>query len=284
VFQRNYCDGMKKTALILFPLALTLLTLRALAESTPPEPGPVADGVRLRLLVTPNAEGGKEGYDVQVDLINAGRESIPLRACWGTLGGSGFKAYVEAATSIESDPAFEPCIGQGGYGGPGRTTPEPEYTLKPSETMSLKWHTTGRHLKNNVSNPLVVQNPEFRESGLYSVHASLVIGIAGRSAHIRSNEQLVPIGGSRELPKHSYGALLDAHQETKTATLSLGSQQKVVPGDRFLIRSGIIGMTWTLTITNVDAGLSIGTLEPSRADPPPAFPRRGWNAALIPKE
>jgi hypothetical protein len=135
-----------------------------------------------------------------------------------------------------------------------------------------------------VSNPLEVQNPEFSENGLYSVHASIVIGVAERSVQLRSKEQLVPIGGSRELPKHTYGALWDARVETKTATLGLGSLHKIVPGDRFLIHSGIIGMTWTLTITKVEANHSTGTLEPARVNPTPAFPRQGWNAALIPKK
>jgi hypothetical protein len=58
---------------------------------------------------------------------------------------------------------------------------------------------------------------------------------------------------------------------------------KIVPGDRFLIQSGNIGLTWTLTITNVQSDWSIGTLEPSRENPAPVFPSRGASAALIPK-
>ena len=104
---------------------------------------------------------------------------------------------------------------------------------------------------------------------------SIVVGTAGRSVLLRSNEQLVPIGGSRESPKHTYGPLWGADEGTKTATLGLGSLHKIVPGDRFLIHSGIIGMTWTLTITQVEADHSIGTLEASRVNPAPSFPQRG---------
>jgi hypothetical protein len=166
---------------------------------------------------------------------------------------------------------------------PAGTPAEPEYTLKAGETLSLKWHTTGRRLKNSVSNPLEVQNPEFRENGLYAVHASVVVTLAGRPLRLRSNEQLVPIGGSHEAPKHTYGPVWQADEKTKTAMLGLGSLDKVAPGDRFRIQSGNIGMTWTLTITNVAADYSTGTLEPSQVDPAPAFPSRGSYGALIPR-
>jgi hypothetical protein len=101
---------------------------------------------------------------------------------------------------------------------------------------------------------------------------------------LRSNEQLIPIGGSRELPKHTYGPLWGAYEETKTAMLGLGSLHKIAMGDRFLIHTGTIGMTWTLTLTKVEADRSMGTLEPARTDPTPVFPRQGWNATLIPKK
>ena len=274
---------MKKCTVILLPLVLTLLTLRGLAESTPPEPGPESGALRLRLSVTPKPDGGNEGYDVQVDLISVSRESIVLKANWRSgFHEGGFKEYLEAATSIESYPAIEPWLGQVQVGRDKER--QPEYAIKPGETLSLKWHTKGRHLKNKVSDPLEVQNPEFTENGLHSVHARLVIATAGRSVQLRSNEQLVPIGGSRELPKHTYGPLWDANEETKTATLGLGSRHKIMPGDRFRIQSGTIGMTWTLTITKVEADRSFGNLEPSQVNPMPAFPLRGANAALIPKK
>jgi len=216
-------------------------------------------------------------------LINVSRGSIPLQANWRSgFHDGGFKEYVEAATSIESYPAIEPWRGQVQVA--REKEPQPEYTLKPGETLSLKWHTKGRHLKNKVSNPLEVQNPEFSENGLHSVHASLVITAVGRSVQLRSNEQFVPIGGSREVPKHTYDPLWWVDENTKTAELGLGSRYKIMPGDRFLIQSGTIGMTWTLTITKVEADRSFGNLEPSQVNPTRAFPLRGAKAALIPKK
>jgi len=65
--------------------------------------------------------------------------------------------------------------------------------------------------------------------------------------------------------------------------LVLGSVHKIAPGDRFRIQSGNIGMTWTLTVTNVESDTSIGSLAPSRENPAPAFPSRGAPAALLPE-
>ena len=61
-----------------------------------------------------------------------------------------------------------------------------------------------------------------------------------------------------------------------------GEPERMTPEPE--IQSEIIGMTWTLTITNVEADHSIGTPDPSRVDPTPEFPRRGWNAALLSKQ
>jgi hypothetical protein len=261
-----------------------MLILRGLAAAALPEPGPEADGLRLRLVVTPLSKSGKSGYEVQADLVSVSPEPIRLRAIqWrARQQEGGFREYLEGALSIESYPAIEPWLGQAF--GPRQGATEPEYTLKPGEILSLKWRTEGRHLKNRVSNPLEVQNPEFVEDGLYSVHASIVLGVANRPVRLRSNEQLVPFGGSRKTPKPTYGPLWWAEEKTKTAMLGMGSLDQVLPGDRFLIHSGNIGMTWTLTITNVETDRSTGTLAPSQQNPLPAFPRQGSYAALIPKK
>jgi len=90
---------------------------------------------------------------------------------------------------------------------PYRTTPQPEYVLKAGAVLSFGWRSDGRRLKNKVTDPNNVQNPEFPFPGQYSVHAMLRINTSERMVLLRSNEQLVSIGGSRESPKHSYGQL-----------------------------------------------------------------------------
>jgi hypothetical protein len=276
---------MKRSPFVLMSLMVVALTFRGLAASTLPEPGPEAAGLRLRLVVTPHPRDGKDGYDVQADLISVSREALRLRAVhWRSeRQRGGFQEYLEAALSIESYPAIQPWLGQVLVPLNGAVI-EPEYTIEAGQTLSVHWHAAGRHLKNTVSNPLEVQNPDFTESGLYSIHVSLVVVVAGRPVRLRSNEQLVPVGGSREAPKHTYGPLWWADEQTRTATLGLGSLDKVAQGDKFLIQSGNIGLTWTLTITNAQSDHSIGSLVPSQVNRTPAFPSRGAYAALIPKK
>ncbi len=273
---------MKARALVFTALALAVLSSPALGEL--PEPGPEESGLRLRLVVDARPTGGKEGYEVQVGLVNGGAQTVMLRAHhWRSERHDGeFREFVEAAVSIESFPEIEPWLGQVMAPLEGATA-EPEYTLKPGEALSVAWRTTGRHLKNIVGNPLEIQNPEFTQDGLHSVHATIALIAGAHPVRLRSNEQLVPIGGSRKMPKSTYGPLWSADETTRTAMLGLGSLQKVNRGDKFLIHSGIIGLTWTLTITNVEPDHSVGILKPSQTDPLPSFPGRGSRAALIPK-
>jgi hypothetical protein len=202
----------------------------------------------------------------------------------------GFDAYVEAALSIESYPAFELCRAQ--VLGPREGVAEPEYMLKAGKVLSVKWHATGRRLKNTVSHPLEVQNPNFTENGLYSVHGTITVAVAGRPVRLRSNEQLVPIGGSREASKHTYGQLVWVDEKRKMATLRLGLLDKVAQGDQFRIDSMYKGPIWTLTITEVRMEYSSGNLVESPTGdlvethtiPNGNFPSRGDYAALIPKQ
>jgi len=276
---------MKSNAVVvLMSLILVAPTFRGLAGAGSPEPGPEVDGLRLRLVVVPHPQDGKDGFNVRADLINVSREVAPLRAVlWRSEGHQGgFEAYLEAGLSIESYPAFEPWRGQVIRPREGLAADEPEYKLKPGKTLSVHWRATGRRLKNTVSDPLEAQNPEFTERGLYSVHASISLAVSNRLTRLRSNEQLAPIGGSREAPRPTYCPLAWVDERAKTATLGLGLLDKVAQGDRFRIESGYIGMTWTLTITNVQTDHAAGYLVPSQANPTPLFPWRGAYATLIP--
>ena len=273
---------MKARVMMSSALVLAVVISPALGEL--PGPGPEESGLRLRLVVNTQPTGRKEGYEVRVDLVNGGAQPVALRAHhWRSeRHDGGFKEFVEAAVSIESHPEIEPWLGQVMAPLEGAIA-EPQYKIKPGGTLSLNWRTSGRYLKNIVSNPLEVQNPEFAQDGLHSVHATIVLVAGSRLVRLRSNEQLVPIGGSRKMPKSTYGPLWSADETTKTAMLGLGSLHQVNVGDRFLIHSGIIGLTWTLTITNVEPDHSVGTLKPSQPDPLPSFPGPGSHAALIPK-
>jgi hypothetical protein len=266
-------------------LLLTPAVTRSGADPPPLGPGPESGGLRLRFAVTPNPPAtGQEGYDVRLDLLNVSDHDITLRANWRRQENDGnLNAYLEASTSIETYPPIAPWIGQVQEG--RRISPQPERVLQPGEVLSLRWQTTGRQLKNGVSDPNAVQNPQFPTPGLYSVHATLVAHTPQGPVRLRSNEQLVPVGGGREMPKHTYGQLGEVDAAAKTATVNLGSLHKIKPGDQFRIRTGMLDF-WKLTITHVNSEFSSGRLEP---EPMPAessrrapnVPERRTNATLL---
>lgn len=92
------------------------------------------------------------------------------------------------------------------------------------------------------------------------MHATLDVITSERTVWLRSNEQLAPVGGSRAMPKHTVGQLLQVQGEKKTAMVGLGSLHKIESGDQFEIGHPK-GMHWKLTITHVEPRLSSGTLE-----------------------
>ena len=240
-----------------------------------PQPGPEDGGMRLRLVVAPREAEGGEGYDVRINVLNTSEHAIVLQSAWRHEDPGDVRAYLEAATSIESEPAFAPWMG--GVQEGMRKSPQPQQTLEPGETLSIEWQTEGRKLKNRVTNPLVVQNPTLFFAGLYAVHATLDVPTSTGVVRLRSNEQLVSVGGSQAAPKHTYGQLGSVNREKREARLGLGSLHKIAVGDKFEIGSPK-GMHWRLTLTEVEATHSVGTLElltrvdyaPYR-EPPPQY-------------
>jgi hypothetical protein len=228
-----------------------------------PEAGPEDGGMRLRLVVAPPpaaaaADAGKEGYDVRLDLLNTSRQPITLLGKWRNEDVGDIKAYLEAATSIECVPDVAPWVG--GVRESPRKLPQPRETLGAGETLSMRWQTEGRHLKNRVTDPNAVQDPTFPFAGLYSVHATLDVITTTGTVRLRSNEQLVAVGGSRVMPKYTRGPVLRVDGEKRTATLGLGSLHKVRAGDEFEIGHPK-GKHWRLTVTDVMQQTSEGKLE-----------------------
>jgi hypothetical protein len=260
-------------------MILVTLHVRAAETAALPEPGPEEGGMCMRLVVAPRTDTGREGYDVRVDLLNTSERAITLRAGWRNDDAGDLKDYIDAATSIECVPAILRWRG-GVMVGHGKL-PQPEQVLEKGAVLSVRWQTEGRHLKNRVTNPNEVQNPEFPFAGLYSVHATVNVITTERTVLLRSNEQLVSVGGSRAMPKSTLGQLAQVEADGRTAMLNLGSQHKIEPGDQFEHNSK--GDYWKLTITKVEPTYSMGKLElpaPARLTPP----RPGIEVTLIQKK
>ena len=260
---------------ILAILILVTPNLRA-EPAAIPEPGPEDGELRMRLVVVPRTEGSEEGFHVRVDLLNTSDRAMTLRAGWRDDDPGDVNAYIEAAISIECVPAVLPW--SGGVPGIRRNLPQPEYRLQAGEVLSARWQTNGRHLKNRVTDANEVQNPEFPFPGLYSVHASLDVITSERVVTLRSNEQLVPVGGSRAMPRYTFGHLSAVDPDGRTAVLDIGSRHQVEPGDQFMHFSK--QTPWKLTVTKVSPGHSWGQIEllsPNKERPP--IP--GMGATLI---
>ena len=156
---------MKNRLPTLALFTLTVLISQAAIAIEQLDAGPEDGGLQLKLVVLPDPKADKDGYDVRVDLLNTTKADITLRAGWWYDTDKGdAKDYIEASTSIETYPAIAPWVGQ--VPAVHRTLSQPEYVLKAGEVLSVSWHTDGRRLKNNVSHPNTVQNPDFPFPGL----------------------------------------------------------------------------------------------------------------------
>jgi hypothetical protein len=189
--------------------------------------------------------------------------------------------------------------------GSPRHLAQPEYTLNANETLAIEWTTRGRKIRTD--------SPTFPLDGLYSVHASIRLCLAdakqarrtalnraeladtGRSftkgvddsearntIFLRSNEQLVPIGGSRAKPKNTMGRIIAVGHSG--AAIDLGAMHKVQIGDQFRVYSKYKAHQWILTIRQVMLNESAGVLEPvpsSRAKPDISYLKPGDLAELL---
>ena len=261
-----------KTLLLALAFSLPLV---AEDSRSLPEPGPENTGLRMRLIVNPQTDK-KEGYDVRLDLHNTSDKSVTLTSNWIGDREGNLREYVAAAISIESNPAIKPWMG--GVMAPQRNIPQPTETIEPGKTITLKWQTEERKLKNHVSNPNRAQNPSFPIPGLYSVHATLTIKTDKGTAFLRSNEQLVSVGGSKAQPKSTHGELWHIFDEGKTGALGLGSVHQVKVGDVFEYHSK--RGSWRLTITSVDSWRSLGSLKRIQERAPMKL-ERGVNFTLV---
>src|SRR5262245_55349009 len=85
-------------------LGLLSLNLASALPANAPEPGPEDGGLRLRLLVTPRADAGKEGYDVTLDLLNVLDQAITLQARWrNESDGGDLTEYLDAHPHMHAD-------------------------------------------------------------------------------------------------------------------------------------------------------------------------------------
>jgi hypothetical protein len=247
----------------------------ASTSAAEPAAGPASGGLRLRLAVEPLNPMKVEGYNVRLELINASRREIEIRSAWEPGESGTIHDYLIAATRLETYPPLPPV-----HGATSGTIAElvvdtqPTLTLAAGKTETLTWQVKGRQLKNPLPNTGIGDVTEFPLPGLYSVHATLDIETSDGNFRLRSNEQLVRVGGSDAAPRHTYVPVTRAAPAKTRAELGAGSLHGVEVGDRF--ENMTKQASWRMTVVEVSPRYAEAKLELISAaegvDGPPELP------------
>jgi len=244
-------------------------------------------GLRMRLAVKTDRVKAVDRHDITIEIRNVTTNPVTLQAGWPYEENAGdFRDYLKEAVTFVATPEIGPWEGQ--IMGPNRTSAQPEYVLTPDAPLILQWQTTGRNLKLKENRALDMRTQPLPTDGLYSVHALVAVGTRDETVTLVSNEQDVPIGGSREPPKHPLGRIVRVAADERVATIDIGSAQKIAKGDQFIVRTGMTDF-WRLTIQHVFEEEAGGKLEPADAwgrdfEATPRLPTPGTLARLITKD
>lgn len=253
-------------------LSLSMVSLSVHGAEGLPTPGPESEGLRLRLTVESQHVADGDEFRVRLDLINVTDAPVTVSGVWPFGLDGSFSEYMEGATSIRAFPEITLWGIQ--VSAERQPSPVARHTLAAGETLTVHWETRGHRLKHRVIRPLSNRNPYFPSDGLYGIHAELRLDIekaagsaeeksssreAGQSVRhpvrLRSNEQLVPVGGSNHAPKTSITTVRHINEDLTEGEVSAGFVDGIKPGDRFLVRTGM-AVFWKLTVTEVHADYS----------------------------
>lgn len=243
--------------MLLIAVCLAVNTPLGLAQGEKAaEPGPQNGGLRLRLTLTRAVKSAE--WEVRMDLINDSQQSIALQTAWESSEPGDVKDYLQAAAQIETTPYFAPEHGATGFS-EARTEQQKTLNLPANESLELRWRTGGPRLKPERQNSLLSANPALDEAGLYSVRVVLDVPTATGTVRLRSNEQLVSVGGSVRAPKPSAARLESVSRDLQSVRIDLGGLDQVARGDQFDFTSKTAA--WRITITDTHPHSSEGTLQ-----------------------
>ena len=266
---------------------------RGAEPETLPPPGPENAGLRLRLVVVSERPSNEDVHHVRLDLINVTDEALTVVANWPHENEGDFREYCESAVSIHTYPEIIEWGLQ--VHRDTRESPQSIRIIPARDMLTVQWTSRGRQLKNKVSRPNDNPNLSFPADGLYGVHAGLVLrldnGATGTDmsyVDLRSNEQLVSIGGSIQAPKQAVVQLYNVAADHSMSEVSGGAIDGLAIGDQFEMRTGM-SCFWRLTITETrdhsatgDLVIVPGPMERVLEDH--EYPRQGTSARLLPDD
>jgi hypothetical protein len=237
--------------------------------------GPENGGLRLRLAVEPLRSMKDEGFDVRLALVNVSRREVEIHAAWEPGENGSARDYLIAATRFECFPPLPPVTGATSAAlREEEVKPQPKLALAPGDELVLQWQTKGRRLKNATPSTGIGDAVDFPLPGLYAVHAILDIETSAGILRLRSNEQLVPAGGSDAAPRHTYVPVKRAVPAESRAVIGAGALHGIQVGDRF--ESMTKQVSWRLTVVDVSPRYADAKLEllstGDGVDAPPEHP------------
>lgn len=268
-----------------------ICSAQGMEPETLPQPGPENSGLRLRLVISSERLSNQDVHHVRLDLVNVTGQALTIVGNWPHENEGDFGEYCESAVSIHTYPEIIEWGIQ--VHRDTRESPQPRRTIPAQGMLTVQWTSSGRQLKNKVSRPNDNPNLSFPSDGLYGVHAGLVVrlgnGVTGRDmpyVELRSNEQLVSVGGSEQAPKQALVQLYNVAADHTASEINGGSINGLDVGDKFEMRTGM-STFWQLTITETRDHSATGDLVvlPGRIErelEEHEFPRQGTSARLLP--
>lgn len=257
-------------------LAMVLAGGAAHAQPELPEPGPIVEGLQLRLAIEPVLQDGKptEDNSVILELINGGEEDRTLVADWFYESEKGdYRAFLGDQVLYGMRPSTYELPAGPQTLGEARRSPQPTFVLKAGDSLAVHKFVLEPDARYGPRSVPYAPLP-----GLYSVQARVEVIIDGTAdapaeanktetaekshkVRLHSNYQEMCVGNTREMPKHQVVDDFTFDKSAMRCTLRKGSLHKLELGDIFYLRTGILqAPCWGFRIDKIGAHHASGKL------------------------
>jgi len=242
-------------------IAFLMPTQTLFAQSeTQTATGPINSGLSLQL-ITGHAGKKDSKNKILIRLINKSDQDLALKSHRTSFTFGDYGEYLKAHIDFSSYPKIYPS--PSGIDGGGGTVREVEVTLKPGETIDVKFAGASKLL---YSGELRQSTYRFERSGKYFIRAHAHIQNAnGKKIHLWSNEATYIVGNSQKQPQPSTAKVTEFNAAESSAKINIGKTQGVQVGDAFVILgpNGSYGKAWQMIVKQVDDKTATGTAQPS---------------------
>lgn len=173
---------------------------KANASPNLPKPGPVTDGLQLRLQASSEVKNGEDIHALRVEIINRGEKPVALVA---RNPGGDYSKVIRSSTTFTTIPRVPTT----GFSIGLNNLNSLAVRLSPGSSLVSHWQVKGRTLRSHLAQREIT----FPTEGLYKIKARLtvIVSFKGRLENIKStkdakriqlvsNEQSLVVGGVRK--------------------------------------------------------------------------------------